>query len=148
MSLITGPITGERAVVGVFVGVSPVRESLLRKHGLRVPPPVGVRLQIDTGSHLTVLLPNIFQALEIQYFDRIEVRTPSTSPGQPHLADQYDVTLHLVSGTDLTPISGVHAIAAADFDDAEGIQGVRGRDVLDRCNFYWHGPEKSFDFAF
>jgi hypothetical protein len=148
MPLITGTIDNrDGAAVGAFIGVSRSRESALRRVGHPVPELVRVRLQLDTGSALTGFLPFVFQKLGIGPFRTVAVGTPSTTPDCPHIANQYDVVLHLVSGTDLTRIDHVHAIDPQDFHPTEGVQGIIGRDVLCRCHFTFYGPDRQFRLA-
>lgn len=148
MPLIDGTIDHrDGAAVGVFVGVSRSRDAALLRVGHRVPERVPVRLQIDTGSALTGFLRFVFEKLEIGPFRTVQVGTPSTTPDRPHTANQYDVVLYLVSGTELTPIDNVHAIDPQDFHPTEGVQGIIGRDVLDRCVFTFAGPDRQFHLA-
>jgi hypothetical protein len=53
MSLIEDVITGDGAVISVFLGVSQNREAVLRRAGFPVPARVSLRLLIDTGSFAT-----------------------------------------------------------------------------------------------
>ncbi len=143
MSIITGAITRDGALVDVFVGVSARRKALLQKHAMPVPAEVLVRGLLDTGSHVTGFRSDVFPCLGVQPFQVIPIRTPSTTPGAPHPAEQFDVTVTLVSGTDRHEL-GVHAIAADDFDPDEDAQAVIGRAVLDRCVLEYFGPHQSF----
>ena len=148
MSIITGTIDHDGAAVDVLIGVSGNRCARLVSVGHPIPPEASLRLQIDTGSHVTGFLPTVFQALNIEHFRTILLRTPSTRPGEAWEAKQYDVSLTLISGADRTLIPSVHAIASEDFDVEEGIQGIIGRDVLDRCVFEYFGPHKSYRLSF
>jgi hypothetical protein len=147
MPLVAGTIDQDGAVVGVLVSVSNNRRRRLESVGFAVPGAVPLRLQIDTGSFVTALMPQVFQQLELSPFDVIPVRTPSTRPGHPHLADQYDVSLTMISGMTTLSIPSVFVIASDDFD-VEGVQGIIGRDILDRCNLMYLGPEHRFELAF
>src|SRR5437773_757541 len=121
MSIITGTIhQHDGAAVDVLVGVCPARRTRLLGVGFPVPAEVALRLQLDTGSAVTGFLPGVFAALEIPPFRTILLRTPSTRPGEPHEAPQYQVNVVLISGTDRTVIPNVLAIASEDFDAEEG----------------------------
>jgi hypothetical protein len=115
MPIVTGEITRHGPIICVLVGVSQNRQTRLEANGFPVPQRVQVRALIDTGSHMTGMIPDVFRSLEIGPFGRILVRTPSTTPDAPFQCDQYDVTLYLVSGMDQYPFRGVHAIASDDF---------------------------------
>jgi hypothetical protein len=134
--------------VDVLIGVSPNREAACRRVGFPVPPRVALRAVIDTGSYVTGLTPAAFRALGIQPFRYVPVRTPSTRPGSPHLCDQYDVSLALLAGGSVYSFGSDHAIASDDFTPQEDVQGILGRDVLDRCVFTYYGPHRYFTLAF
>jgi hypothetical protein len=149
MPLITGEIHhNDGAVIVVCVGVSRNRKAILEKVGFRVPPPVPISAQIDTGSAVTAFMPNVFQSLEIPTFRPIALRTPSTTPDDPGEFNQYDVSVELVSGDTLCTLYDIHAIASEDFSPDEAIQGLLGRDVLRRCTFFYFGPDQRFQLSF
>src|SRR5262249_21722689 len=144
-----GQIDDRGAAIVVWVGVSVARQKLLEKMGFVVPSPIAVRAQIDTGSHLTGFLPEVFRRLDLTPFGDIAIRTPSTKPGEPCQCNQFDVSVTLVSGTVQECIASVHAIAGEDFDRHEdGIQAILGRDILDRCTFHYYGPQRAFALSF
>jgi len=134
--------------VVVLVGVSDSRRAVLEKNGLAVPAPVPVRAQIDTGSHVTGFMPSVFKQLRIERFDVIPLRTPSTKPNEPHLADRYHVSLALVSGLAKKHLPSVFAIASDDFVEEEEVQAIIGRDVLRHCVFQYFGPHGTFELGF
>ena len=149
MPLVTGQIDEHGAAIGVFIGVSKSREDVLRRVGHPIPEKATVRLQIDTGSSITGILADVFRSLEIEPFSTVPLRTPSTTPGDPHMASLFDVSLYLVSGTNLKRIPSIQVIGAEDFDrDDDGVQGIIGRDVLRLCEFYWHGPGSQFELGY
>ncbi len=148
MPLISGAITEHGAVVGVPVGVSKNRAARLQSVGFPLPARIQIRAELDTGSFVTGLPPSVFAQLGIQPFAQIPVRTPSTRPDQPHICEQYDVSLTLVSGGGSLYIPSVHVIASDDFVPEEEVHGIIGRDVLNRCNFLYLGPERKFNLAF
>ena len=140
MSLVSGEIDPrDGAAIDVLIGVSKNRKARLVAAGLAVPSRVALRLQLDTGSTLTAFPSHVFQSRGITRFRTVPVSTPSTLPGKPHIADQYDVSLALVSSMKRYVIESIHAIAAEDFHPSEGVQGIIGRDVLQRCVFpiFW-----------
>lgn len=148
MPLITGSIDFQGAAVSVLVGVSRNRAAVLRRVGLPVPPAIPIRLQIDTGSYATAITAVVFQQLGVTRIYQTQVRTTFTTPGSPHLADVFDVSLTPVSGTPQGLRSSVHVLCSPDFQMTDPSQGILGRDVLDSCFFEYDGPRRSFRLAF
>jgi hypothetical protein len=136
-------------VVDVLVAASRNRQALLKKLDMRLPAPVAVRAIVDTGSALTGFRSALFRKLGIQPFTKIPVRTPSTQPGSPHIADQYDVSVALIAGGRPTRFLSVHAISSDDFDpdQEDGLEAILGRDILDCCNLFYLGPEQRFELG-
>jgi hypothetical protein len=149
MALLSGEIDIDGPVIDVAVGVSLERERVLLSNRLKVPTPQYLRVLVDTGSNLTGFMPSVFQKLGIQPFGVIPVRTTSTEPDQPHECDQYDVSLTLGVGKQ-APMAfhSVYAIACRDFTRRDRYHGIIGRDVLARCNFFYYGPDRRFEFGF
>ena len=112
MSIISGRIDGDGAIVGVLVGVSANREAVLRRLGMPVPATVPLRLLIDTGSFLTGLPAEVFARLGLTAVYQAAVRTPSTRPGQPFLPDIYDVAVGLASGISVSVLPSVQVLCS------------------------------------
>jgi len=148
MALVTGDITQHGAIVGVFVGVSQSYAAQLRVRNHPVPPPLGVRAEVDTGSFYTIFQTATLRALGLEPVRRVLVATPSTQPGQPAEADQYHVDVDLISGMTTTRLPGVLVLAADSFGEHDPAQGVIGRDILKRCVFTYDGPADRFQLAF
>jgi hypothetical protein len=148
MSLVSGRITKDGAIVVVLVGVSKNRQALLEKHGFPIPKQIPVNAQLDIGSFATAFLPTVFTSLGVMPFGVIPVRTPSTKPGQPCLCDQFDVSVTFLSGMTPITVSSVHAIASDDFDrHVDGVNAILGRDILDKCILNYCGPDRIFQLA-
>ena len=64
------------------------------------------------------------------------------------MADEFDVSLILVSGSSQMVLPSVRVVTGEDFDEAELVQGLIGRDVLDHCLFTYYGPQKHFVLVF
>ena len=149
MALLTGEITRDGAVVGLLIEVSHRFRQTLVREGKPVPPPQTVRAVIDTGSNATGFVASVLRPLGIKPVGRVPILTPSTTPNAPHFVDRYEVSLTLVSGEGSTlVIPSVFVVAPEEFDHTEDIQGLIGRDLLNRCVFEYWGPEKSFRLAF
>lgn len=141
MSIITGPITDDGAVISALVGVSESRRQMLIRSGAAIPPATPVLAVIDTGSFVTEFRPELLDDLGIKAFDRIPILTPSTHPDAPHFCERYDVSLTLVAGTTQKRIRSVFAIGSRDFGE-HGIQAIIGRDVLRHRVFSFFGPPR------
>ena len=115
---------------------------------MTIPTAISVRALIDTGSHVTGFAREIFTALELTPFGRTPLRTPSTKPGEPFYADQYEATLCFVSGTDRHPFPTVRVIASDDFQRGDEVEAIVGRDILNRCNFQYLGVAGRFELYF
>jgi len=149
MSIVTGPITPDGALIDVLVGVSGARQKLLERKGFMVPKKIPVRAVIDTGSYATAFMPKVFKALDLTPLGTVKVRTPSTTPGEPHITDEFDVNVTLVSGLDEVVALRVRAIVSDDFDNwTDAPQALFGRDVLSKCAFAYYGLAGEWTLAF
>lgn len=148
MSIVTGAITKDGAVIVVLVGVSRNRQQVLERSGFAIPAKAAVRAQLDTGSAVTAFMPEVFRSLGIKPFDNIAIRTPSTTPEAPCHCDLYDVSIVLVSGDRELVFPSVHAIGSEDFVEEEEVQAIIGRDILQLCVFNYYGPDQRFELAF
>jgi hypothetical protein len=147
MPLVSGRVESW-AIVDVAVEVSPLRRSRLVKHGFKVPDPVFVRALIDTGSFMTAFAPSVFQQLSLQPVAVMDVLTPSTPIASPHQASFYDVSLSLIAGGSLHPMSSMRVMEADCWHPDEGIIALIGMDILSRCTFQLFGPDRQFTLSF
>jgi hypothetical protein len=132
-------------LIDVLVGVSVPRQKALHAAKLPIPPPVQIRALIDTGASCTCIDPSVPQRLGLAPTGAAPLHTPSTG-GQPHVANQYDVSLVLLhQKLNLTlqtvPVAEAHLAI-------QGIQGLLGRDVLQNCLFLYDGQAGIFTLAF
>jgi hypothetical protein len=148
MPIITGDITNDGAIIVVQVGVSHRKQALLEKAGFKVPPAETARAQLDTGAAMSGFMSRVFSALDLRPFTQRPVRTPSTTPDNPHMCDWYDVSVTLVSGMTRHVLPSVLVIASDDFGQDEEVQAIIGRDILNRCNLQYWGPTRKFQLSF
>jgi predicted aspartyl protease len=136
-------------LVGVFVGVSAPRATALINAAQSVPPPVFGAFLIDTGASMTVIDPELVEGLGLSPTGRTAISTPSTAAGSYHFCDQYDVSL-LISGSDgssrgyvveALPVITTHL-------RSQRIDGLIGRDLLNRCTFIYNGSASMFTLAY
>lgn len=148
MPYLTGPIGLEGAVIDVLVGVPSVRARLLRKAGFAVPTAVPVRALIDTGASVSGFAPRVFRELDLRPLDRIVINTPSTRPDEPHPCDQYLVAPAFVSGGRPYPFPEIHVIETDCWPPEFTIEALIGRDILNWCNFWYVGIDRTFNLSF
>jgi hypothetical protein len=124
--------------------------ALLQKLDLAIPRHVTVKAQVDTGAMVSGFTRRAFQELELPSVGLAKILTPSTRPESPHVCDLYDVGLLIVADGQSHPFSFLRVIASDGWhpDREDGVEGLIGRDVLNRAYFQYHGPGASFTFAF
>jgi hypothetical protein len=150
MPITSGPLTPAGAIVDIQVGVGPNRRRLLQRLGMPAPRPIIFRAVIDTGSKMTGLTARAFAELQLSPVGRVAIRTPSTRSDTPHVCDMYQVGLALMANGIWHPFGGVRVIATGGWNpnSEEGVEALIGRDLLDRCNFWYQGPDRQFTLAF
>jgi hypothetical protein len=148
MPLIAGTILPGGAVIDVMVGVSAARQRLLLANALPVPYPVAVRVLIDTGSSHSGFAGRVFEELRVAPVGKMPLLTPSTVQESPHECDVFDVSHSLVANGAAHPFGTSRVILADCWMEDEGMEGLIGRDILDRCNFLYFGRERSFTLGF
>jgi hypothetical protein len=147
MPFVTLPFDHVGPLIDVFLVVSRPYHDALIAAGKPVPPAVCARLLIDTGATCTNIDPTVISKLGIASRGTVPVHTPSTG-ATPHMTAQYDVGLVIPLGK-----SGqVHCINAlpvlASNLACQGIQGLLGRDVLQRGIFTVNGVERIYLLGF
>ncbi|WP_372484152.1 hypothetical protein AB9H29_14455 [Stenotrophomonas sepilia] len=135
------PIGPQGPVVDVYVGVSSARQRALQDNGQPVPNLQRVRLLIDTGASRTTICDSVMSQFAMQPTGQVPVSTPSTG-ATPVYMSLYDVNLYFLfqGGAVPPPMHMVDTVPviATDFQ-AQGIQGLVGRDILARGSLIYHG---------
>jgi hypothetical protein len=131
MPTVIVPITHEGAVIEVLIAVSAPRAVLLAANQQQTPQPISARLLIDTGASNTNVQDGLLAPLGLTPTGSIPTFTPTTG-NVPVNCDQYDVTIifpnaipfgwqfQTVPVIECKPLTG-------------SIQGLLGRDILNRC---------------
>jgi Aspartyl protease len=130
MPTVVIPLTPEGAVVEALVGVSKPREAMLQAAGDAIPPAIPVRLLVDTGATGTCVEIGLLTPLGLTPTGSGPMHTASTA-GTPVVCPQYDVsiimpTVPVACCFAATPVFECQPLAGS-------IQGLLGRDILDRC---------------
>jgi hypothetical protein len=137
---------GVGPVLNAYFIVSAPRRAALLAAGQAVPPPVSVRLLVDTGASMTSVDGALIGSLSLPIVGMVPMLTPSTN-GKPVSCLQLDAGL-IVPGA--TPsdmlIVGALPIIVTSFQ-GQSINGLLGRDVLDRCMLVYHGTAAHISLA-
>lgn len=148
MPILSGSLEPAGAIVDVLVSPSRVRVSLLKKHSLPIPKPVHIRALLDTGSFLSGFHPRVFQILDLQPHDEIEICTPSTVAGASYRVERYRVNLAFVAEGRTCPMPDCFVFATDSWRPGEGVEALLGMDILGLCYFQLMGPDRRFTLAF
>jgi hypothetical protein len=148
MPYLSSPIGPGGAIVDVLIGVPAVRAKLLTRNSFPVPPAVHVRALVDTGASVSGFTPRVFRELDLTPFDELAILTPSTPPDAPHRCPRYPVSLSLVAEGRSCSLPEAYVLATDCWHPGEGIEGLIGRDILDRCFFQYIGPDQRFTLSF
>ena len=92
-------------------------------------------------------MPDVFADLQIESVGQQRIRTSSTTFDQPHVCPAYDVSISFVTGSTIRRFDRVRVIAG-DFRPEEEVQGIIGRELLDRCILNYFGPDRRFVLSF
>ena|SRR5271157_4259715 len=126
-------------ILTALIGPSQPRVQALSASGSPVPNFVPGTFLVDTGASCTCVDLDVIQALALQPTGRVAISTPSTSAGQKHLCDQYDVALFIPGNIPGTGYSlGALAVITTHLK-SQGIEGLIGRDVLSNCTLIYNG---------
>jgi hypothetical protein len=135
-------------MVDLLIGVSGRRGQVLRQRHLAVPDLVPLRVLIDTGATVSGFSPRVFDSLGLEPVTRQGVITPANTPEDLHPAYFYDVAIHLVAEGRPNRFGDFRVMAAQCWLPGEGVEGLIGWDILNKCFFQCHGPERTFTLSF
>ena len=104
---------------------------ILQAHGRPIPPPMPIRLVIDTGSGQSTLIPSVVTQLNLSPRGSTRVHT-SLASGKSNL---FAVRLEFPD-TGLSPIPKLLVARLGLPSSLSGFHGVIGRDVLRRWEYF------------
>lgn len=135
-------------LIQVALGLSePHRDALIRA-GKTPPPFVHGTFLIDTGASCTCVDPGLVAPLGLVATGAMMIQTPSTN-GTPHACHQYDVALVIPPATPSDPHFFIGAMPILETPlRTQGIDGLLGRDVLQRCVYINNGPAGIFILSY
>ncbi|MDR1305539.1 MAG: retropepsin-like domain-containing protein [Verrucomicrobiales bacterium] len=133
------------AIIRLEIGVSAQRATALRKVDAAIPPPVSISLLIDTGASCTVVNEAALKPLGLPPRGATLIRTPSTGQN-PTARNTYDISLRLTHADGGRFFNSV-LVVATDFH-GQNLDGLLGRDVLEKCLLVYNGEHKMFALSF
>lgn len=120
----------------------------MQKAGLPVPSMVQGTFLVDTGASGTCVDPRLVAPLGLTPSGSVSMQTPSTN-GVPVVCSQYDVSVY-IPGADAN--AGGFFIPALPILEtglsSQGIDGLIGRDIINRCTMIYNGSAGMFTLAY
>lgn len=132
-------------IVELFVGITDARRNALTTAGAPIPNWISARLLIDSGASSTCLDPSIIQPLGLTPTGSVAAQTPSTN-GVAHNVALYDVQLAMMHPVNVRFFDAL-AVAECHLKD-QGIDGLLGRDVLEKCVLIVNGEAGHMTLCF
>jgi len=125
-------------LVLAHVGLSIPRQQALAAAGRSVPPSVQGQFLIDTGATSSCIDSGLINELGLTPTGSVNIHTPSTN-GIVHTCNQYDVML-FIPGASAGSGCLIEAVGVIETSlAAQGINGLIGRDLLDRWMCVYNG---------
>lgn len=146
MPSINLPIQENGVLIQVVVGVSIPFQEALKLAGQPIPKQLKGTFLVDTGASLSCVDVDFIKPLDLPVIGSINIQTPSTQGGV-HVCKQYDAMLFLPNKDyagftiEAIPLLATHL-------KSQGIDGLLGKDVLDKCTFIYNGTVKLFTLAY
>ncbi|WP_413211955.1 aspartyl protease family protein [Paraburkholderia kururiensis] len=114
--------------------------------GMPMPLPVTGTFLIDTGASSTVVDDQFVAPLGLQPTSMVGMHTPSTN-GVVQQCNLYDVQIVIAAPNSVPFVINALAVMEASLRP-QGIDGLIGRDVLDRTCLIYNGTAQTFSLAF
>ncbi|MBH1970837.1 hypothetical protein FK216_06015 [Moraxellaceae bacterium AER2_44_116] len=146
MPSINLPIQDSGVLIQVLIGVSYPFQEALKLAGQAIPKPIKGHFLIDTGASLTCVDASLIQPLDLPVIGSVNIQTPSTQGGT-HQCKQYDAMLFLQDQGSAGFIIEAIPLLATHLK-SQGVDGLIGRDILDRCTLIYNGTAKTFTLAY
>jgi predicted aspartyl protease len=138
---ITGTVLSHGILIEVLIGVSHPLEQALLRAGLEVPVQQHATFVVDTGADRTTIDDHLVRRLRLEPVTQTRVVTfNSGHAGQ--LADTYAASVQIKNATE-APWSD-RTIRVLGGNLPHGLEGIVGRDVLDRLHLEYNGPIRRF----
>lgn len=129
------------------IGISIPRQTALLEAGIPPPPYINGQFLIDTGASSSCIDSNLISKLSLTPTGSVSIHTPSTN-GVPHSCNQYDVMLY-IPGANAGIGCLIEALGVIETSlSAQGIDGLIGRDLLDRWTCIYNGAAGMFTICY
>ncbi|NVD70086.1 hypothetical protein D0T25_07635 [Duganella sp. BJB488] len=146
MPSINFSISRDGPIITVIIGISALYKGALIAAGLSAPPPVRGKFLIDTGASRTCIDSNLVGHLGLPSIGSIEVQTPSTK-GISQACKLCDAMLFIPgkrsAGYRVSTLALIEVSLAG-----QGIDGLIGRDLLNRWTCIYNGTAASFSLCY
>lgn len=144
---LTLKILSSGALIDVSVGLVDARRRVLQREGRECPPPVQVKLLIDTGASTSLIDEGVMRTLQLTPTSATSYHSSSTG-GVPQDCDMYDVQLFLggMATSNNLQIDPIPVMANSFIN--QPFDGLLGRDVLNRIRLSWNGPARSLHLEY
>lgn len=138
---------GQGPLLHVYIGVSSPKIQAMKDAGVATPSPVAGTFLLDTGASGTVVDPALLAKLGLQATGSVSIQTPSTN-GVAHNCNQYDVSVFIPGAHNqmgfyipALPVIETHL-------SSQGIDGLIGRDIINRTTLIYNGSAGFITLAY
>ena len=120
----------------------------MQKLGLPIPGLVQGTFLVDTGASGTCVDPRLVQSLSLHPSGSVSIQTPSTN-GNPMVCNQYDVSVFIPGADESAGGFFIPALPILETAlSSQGIDGLIGRDIINRCTMVYNGSAAMFTLAY
>lgn len=133
--------------LNILIGPSVQLQQALKDAGITAPSPVACVFLVDTGASHTVVDADVIAPLGLNPTGAIMIHTPSTA-GNAVSMPQFDLMIYVPGATgapgwliDSLPVT------ASSFK-GQPIDGLIGRDIIDRGLLVYNGTSGHFTLAY
>jgi len=129
------------------VGISIPRQAAMTAAGQQVPSAVQGQFLIDSGATSSCVDAGLIARLGLTPTGSVSIHTPSTN-GITHSCNQYDIML-FIPGMSAGTGCLIEALGILETSLAsQGIDGLIGRDLLDRWTCIYNGSANIFTVCY
>ena len=134
-------------IIIAHIGVSIPRQQAMIAAGLTAPPVVQGQFLIDSGASSSCVDAGLIAKLGLTPTGSVAIHTPSTN-GVTHSCNQYDIMLFIPGMTSGTGCF-IDALGIIETSlSSQGIDGLIGRDLLDRWTCVYNGTANIFTICY
>ena len=137
------PYIAGRPIVDVHVGIGGLRGRAFAMQGRPAPSPAGLSFLADTGAEVSVIDLVSARHLGLRRIGVGRINTGTTG-GTPAQCDEFEISLQIFDPATRIPAFSEASLTVLGMDlSAQPINGILGRDALDRGIATFHGPKQS-----